>query len=230
MNVNRLIFWDIDGTLMHCGSDGRKALNWTFFELYGITNAFNQVTIGGAMDSNLIVNIMKNFRIDRKDYHLIVKRYKKNLTDVLENNKKKRILPGVVTLLDTIKQNSDSINALLTSNLKIGAEAKLRSVGLIDYFDMGGFGDELGEKWDAAESCIQLAEDVYQTSFKKEHIFLIGDSCYDVFCAKKLGINSVAVATGWAEPKTLIDCKPSYYFSDLSDTDQVLEALDIFEK
>ena len=52
-----LIFWDIDGTIMHCGSDGTKALT-TFFQLYGIENAFTKVGIGSAMDSVILDRIM----------------------------------------------------------------------------------------------------------------------------------------------------------------------------
>jgi phosphoglycolate phosphatase-like HAD superfamily hydrolase len=41
-----LIFWDIDGTLMHCGSDGTKALNRAFRDLCGIRDAFQNAGIG----------------------------------------------------------------------------------------------------------------------------------------------------------------------------------------
>ena len=46
MPVSKLILWDIDGTLIHCGSDGRKALNRTFLELYKIEDAFGSSDSG----------------------------------------------------------------------------------------------------------------------------------------------------------------------------------------
>lgn len=227
MNVDRLVFWDIDGTLMHCGSDGRKALNRTFSQLYGISDAFNKAAIGGAMDSMLLEGILNTFGIDRKDLPLIIQCYQEALIEILNNNKSKRILPGVVPLLEAVDQHPQAINALLTSNLRIGAESKLNSVGLHKYFSLGGFGDEAGEKWDAAIRCIALAESQYNTVFPKDQIYLIGDSGYDVFCAKKMGIKSIAVATGWADADTLIACKPDFFFTDLSDTCRVLEIINL---
>lgn len=97
MNKNhenkQLIFWDIDGTIMHCGSDGTKALNLTFYQLYGIENAFTKVGIGSAMDSVLLDRIMKAFSLDKKDLDTVKNLYVKNLEEILEQNESKRILP-----------------------------------------------------------------------------------------------------------------------------------------
>jgi hypothetical protein len=60
------------------------------------------------------------------------------------------VLPGVRELLAYIDGSENVFSALLTSNLRLGAETKLRSVGLEQFFHTGGFGDDYGEKWDAA--------------------------------------------------------------------------------
>jgi phosphoglycolate phosphatase-like HAD superfamily hydrolase len=223
MHMDRLVFWDIDGTLMHCGSDGKKALNSTFHELYGIEDAFGCVPIGGSMDSVLIKVIMESFGIMQDDLARIHDRYRQILTQILDKDTKKQVLPGVITLLETIGNDPLYRNALLTSNLKIGAYAKLESVGLRSYFEFGGFGDEPGEKWDAAEKCIGLAEKKYNTVFSRGQIYLIGDSCYDVSCAKRIGVQSVAVATGWVPREQLLASEPDYFFENLAETDRVLK-------
>lgn len=227
MSVQKLIFWDIDGTLLHCGSDGRKALNRTFFELYNIKDAFESSDIGGAMDSMILMGIMKSHAIGQDQLPIIVRHYQKVLADVLDNNKDKRILPGVPKLLETIHYSDNSENALLTSNLRIGAMTKLNSVGLGHFFKLGGFGDEPGEKWDAAYACIREAEEVFDTVLPKDRVYLIGDSVYDILCAQKLGIKSIAVGTGWTDADSLLAYKPDHFFPDLSDTEQVLEAIDL---
>lgn len=227
MSIQKLIFWDIDGTLIHCGSDGRKALNRTFYELYNIGNAFESSDIGGAMDSMILSGIMKSHSIGEDQLPKIVRHYQKVLEDVLANNKEKRILPGVPELLKTIHHSNSSENALLTSNLRIGAMTKLNSMGLGDFFKLGGFGDEPGEKWDAAYACIREAEEMYDTVFSRDQIFLIGDSVYDIECAAKLGIKSIAVGTGWTDAESLLAHKPDHFFPDLSDTKEVLKAIDL---
>ncbi len=227
MAVKKLILWDIDGTLLHCGSDGRKALNRTFRELYGIEDAFGSSDIGGAMDSMILEGIMSSHGIGKEQLPEIIRRYQKVLADVLYNNKEKRVLPGIPLILDVIHRSSEAENALLTSNLRVGAMTKLNSVGLDHYFTFGGFGDEPGEKWDAAETCIRAAEELHKTLYLKSRIYLIGDSVYDILCAQKLGITSIAVGTGWADEESLLACNPNYYFPDLSDTDQVLKTIQL---
>ena len=93
------------------------------------------------------------------------------------------------------------------------------------YFDFGGFGDEPVEKWDVAEQCIWLAQEKYGTVFSREQIFLVGDSDYDIASAQKIGIKSVAVATGWVSQERLLESKPDYFFENLSETQQVLKVL-----
>lgn len=214
---NKLIFWDIDGTLLHCGSDGTKALNLTFNELYGIENAFSKVGIGSAMDSVILDRIMEAFNLNKRDLERVKDVYQGILIDILDKNTTKRILPGIKELLDYIENSKNKFNALLTSNLKIGAEAKLSSLGLNEYFHIGAFGDKYGEKWHAAETGIEEAEDFFGLKFSKDNIYIIGDSAYDIECAKKLGIVSVGVATGWISYEELKLHEPDYLFQDLSD-------------
>ena len=225
MRVNSLVFWDIDGTLMHCGSDGTKALNATFLELFGVADAFSAAPIGASMDSVLIGGIMRSFGIAQGELSRIHEHYRKTLKRILAEDKKKQVLPGVLPLLKKIDREPHYRNALLTSNLRIGALTKLESVGLHEFFAFGGFGDEPGEKWDAAERCIRHAAETCGTTFSRDQIWLIGDSAYDVSCARFLGIRSIAVATGWMSREELLASGPDHFFDDLTETERVLETL-----
>ncbi|MEL7655016.1 MAG: HAD hydrolase-like protein, partial [Bacillota bacterium] len=138
------------------------------------------------------------------------------LHTILEQNQKKRILPGVRELLEHIHQSENSFSALLTSNLRSGAETKLRSVGLHHFFHVGGFGDDIGEKWDAAIKGIHEAEEYYDVEFEKENVYIIGDSIYDIECAKKIEVTSIGVATGFADYEILKSREPDYLYEDLS--------------
>jgi len=216
-NGKKLIFWDLDGTLMHCGADGTRALNETFLKLYGIEDAFTKAGIGHAMDAVILDRIMETNRLDKGELDLVKKEYIGILEAILSRNPNKRILPGIREILDHIRDSEQSFNALLTSNLRSGAETKLKSVGLDRYFPVGGFGDDHGEKWDAALKGIREAEDYYGIPFEKENIYIIGDSIYDIECARRIEAVSIGVATGWAEYDMLKERKPDYLYEDLSD-------------
>ena len=217
MALKKLILWDLDGTLMHCGADGTRALNETFRELYGVEDAFSKAGIGHAMDAVILDRIMETNHLDRTGLEHVKEAYIEVLGSILSQNPKKRILPGIKELLEYIEESANAYSALLTSNLRIGAETKLRSVGLDGFFPVGGFGDDYGEKWDAALKGIREAENYYGQHFEKENIYIIGDSIYDIECAKRIEAISIGVATGFADYELLKEKNPDYLYEDLSD-------------
>ena len=217
MTLKKLILWDLDGTLMHCGADGTRALNETFRKLYGVEEAFSKAGIGHAMDAVILDRIMETNHLDRTGLDHVKEVYIKVLGSILNQNPKKRVLPGVKDLLEYIEESASVYSALLTSNLRIGAETKLRSVGLDGFFPVGGFGDDYGEKWDAALKGIREAESYYGHRFEKENIYIIGDSVYDIECAKRIEVISIGVATGFADYELLQEKSPDYLYEDLSD-------------
>lgn len=219
----KLILWDIDGTLMHCGADGTKALNETFLRLYGVKEAFSSAGIGHAMDSVILDRIMESNGLEKEGLEKVKFEYIGILDSILKQNPHKRILPGVRELLEQISESDCAFNALLTSNLRVGAETKLKSVGLDGFFPVGGFGDDYGEKWDAANKGILEAEAYYDTKFEKENIYIIGDSIYDIKCAKMIRAVSIGVATGWAGYEMLEQESPDFLYEDLSEWETLLK-------
>lgn len=208
---------------MHCGADGTKALNEAFRKLYGVEDAFTKAGIGHAMDAVILDRIMESNGLDKEGLDRVKEEYVASLDSILSRNPNKRILPGVRELLEHIDGSENSFNALLTSNLRIGAETKLKSVGLDRFFQVGGFGDDYGEKWDAALKGIREAEDYYGVTFDKENIYIIGDSIYDIECARKIEVVSIGVATGWAGYEMLKSREPDYLYEDLSDWKQIIQ-------
>jgi phosphoglycolate phosphatase-like HAD superfamily hydrolase len=224
-----LIFWDIDGTLIHCGADGTKALNAAFFELYGLEDAFSGAGIGGAMDAVILDGILRNFGLADADPEAIRRVYAAKLMRILEEDEDKTALPGAEALLSYVRGRKGWRNLLLTSNFRIGAEIKLRSLDLWKYFTgeiKGGFGDTRGEKWDAAAEALRALEAREGRAFPPEELFIIGDGVYDLRCARRLGCGHIAVATGWT-PKSLLEAEGSgQVFDDLSDTERIAELLE----
>ena len=224
---NKLILWDIDGTLLYCGSNGTQALNKTFHDLYSIVDAFESTSIGAALDSVIIQHIIDKFSIINPDLDQIVATYIGNLEEILNRNEDKKILPGAREIVSHINNSRNIFNSILTSNLKEGAKVKLASVGLEKFFWVGGYGDHMGEKWDSAHNAIKLAEDFYKVKFKKENIFIIGDTVYDVKCAKKLQIKSIAVATGWTAYYDLEKSLPDFIFKSMKDYQEIIDILEL---
>lgn len=219
-----LIFWDIDGTLMYCGSDGTIALNDTFKKLYNIDDAFHEVGIGRAMDSMILKKIMTKFSISEDQLPKIKKTFVSELERILKEDKNKRVLPGIRELI-YFAEREGHINSLLTSNMKAGAEAKLKSVNLDGHFVGGGFGDNEGEKWDIALHALTEIEALTGEKFKPYEIVIVGDSVYDIETARRLGCNVISVSTGWTDEEVLIKADPDVLFENFSDSDSVADVI-----
>ena len=58
------------------------------------------------------------------------------------------------------------------------------------------------------------------------HAIVVGDTPFDMACARAAGARVVAVATGGHTVDELRACGPDAVFEDLSDIDAVLKAID----
>ncbi len=219
-----VIFWDIDGTLMYCGSDGTKALNETFEEMYNIKDAFSKAGIGHAMDAMILEKIMGKFNISESDLIKIETAYLRNLENILKNDESKRVLPGIRELI-YYGEREGHVNSLLTSNMKTGAYAKLNSVDLGGHFIGGGFGDIKGEKWDIAEIALAELEILTSKKYKPTDVVIIGDSGYDIKTAKKQGYHVISVSTGWTDKEDLKKADPDILFESLEDTGEIIKVI-----
>jgi phosphoglycolate phosphatase-like HAD superfamily hydrolase len=173
---------------------------------------------------------MAAHQIDFGDFGKIHNAFIANLECVLRENSDKRVLPGIKMLLQRVAENG-GINALLTSNLKAGAECKLKTLGLLDdeagkkRFMGGGYGDIAREKWEAAQSAFFEINQQTGRRYKTSHCVIIGDSLYDIETARRFGCSVIAVATGWTSPKDLATASPDALFTDLSDTETVFSKI-----
>lgn len=208
-----LLIWDIDGTLMNSMGIGRRAMNNTFKTLYNIDNGFDQVSMAGRLDYQIVKNAHKYHKINEYDVDNFYKTYESELRKELSCDYSAVVLPGVKKILDTKVDNLYHI--LGTGNCQIGAKLKLSHVGIGHYFDIGGYGDEDVDRWQIIEKAYREAEDFYHINFDKNNIYVIGDTPHDIECAKKLGFKSIGVSTGFHSMERLKECKADYVLEEL---------------
>ena len=97
---------------------------------------------------------------------------------------------------------------LLTGNIQLGAEIKLRHYGLWEHFMMGGFADDHEDRNYIAAAALQRGRRVLDPHLQPHEIVVIGDTPFDVRCGKFIGAKTLAVATGGATLKELKHCMP----------------------
>jgi phosphoglycolate phosphatase-like HAD superfamily hydrolase len=135
------------------------------------------------------------------------------------------LLPGIIPILDILKERSDCVLALLTGNLAAGAEVKLTHYGVWHYFDFGAYADDHHERNRLGPIAVSRAFEEHGEEFTPERIYVIGDTPRDIECGKAFGALTVAVATGKYSRNELASHHPDFLFDDFSSVDAVLAAI-----
>jgi len=190
------VLFDIDGTLIHSGGAGAKALNLAFKERYGIDEAMSVVNPHGQTDVAIVEEIFRKklHRVpDDREIQQILENYLFYLKEEVWRAEKYRVLEGVVETLEVLYSSKGFFLGLATGNIEKGARIKLERGDLNKYFLCGGFGSDHRERWQivkkAYERCLEYTGKIPSS------VYVVGDTPLDVDAGKKAGFKTVGVAT-----------------------------------
>jgi phosphoglycolate phosphatase-like HAD superfamily hydrolase len=223
----KLLLFDIDGTLLTSGGAGEKALRLGFRDRFGIDDDLTKVEIAGRTDSGIARVMLAAHGLPETTENLarFFDGYLHHLALQLPIQQG-ALLPGVLPLLDALRQRDDIVLALLTGNLERGAKLKLTHYGLWHYFQFGAFADDHHDRNALGPFARARARERHGREFPPERIFVLGDTPHDIACARAIGARAVAIATGKYSATELAAHAPDFLLADASDIDAVLK---IFE-
>ncbi len=225
-----LVLFDVDGTLVDAGGSGRWAMTRAFEEVFGIPDAepFSRaVRFDGMTDPLILKAIARNASIQESDLvsggEALRRSFLGHLEQRLADTQAKRALPGVFELLDRLAGVHRAAVALATGNIEPGARLKLGSVGLSDYFDLGGYGDDSEDRAGIGRVARQRVEERIGAPIDPSRVVLVGDSTEDIKSARANGYRCLAVGTGWVGHESLIALSPDLFAADLSDFGAIMQ-------
>ena len=105
---------------------------------------------------------------------------------------------------------------LLTGNIKLGAEIKLRHFELWETFQFGGFADDHEDRNQIAVAALERGRRVLGENLSPQEIIVVGDTQFDIRCGQFIGAKALAVATGGAKLDELKKHKPDWAVEDLT--------------
>jgi phosphoglycolate phosphatase-like HAD superfamily hydrolase len=199
--VIRLILFDVDGTLIHTGGAGVKAFARTLASEFSRHNGTEKVRFGGRTDSSLVRELFHHCQID---YHPSnVRRFFDSyvfwLQQLLAESARGGPCPGVVSLIQRLLAlPQPPIVGLLTGNIRLGAEIKLRHYSLWEPFQTGAFGDEHEDRNQIAVIARRRADQLLGRPLADDEIVVIGDTPCDIECGRAIRARVLAVASGGA--------------------------------
>jgi phosphoglycolate phosphatase-like HAD superfamily hydrolase len=222
----RIFYWDIDGTLLTTTRAGVPALEDAVEAVTGRRPSLVEMATSGLTDRMIVRAVLEAMDADSADS--VVDDVLRIYVDVLPGRLAQRrgwVMPGVVDLLDALSTRPDTVNLLLTGNMRGGASAKLSAYGLDHFFDDGGFGDDGFDRVDIAKHLLARAEDQWGSAAARGGV-LIGDTPRDVAGARAGGLRAVAGATGAHPVEELAACDPWWVCDVLPSADELIARMD----
>ena len=224
-----LILFDIDGTLLLSGRAGLRAMTRAFAATFGIADGFKDQSFGGRTDSFLVSQALQAAGLpDTAEHHA---RFRQAYVPLLEEEIQqpgaghKGLMPGARALVEALVDHDHLHVALLTGNYRAAAEIKLRHFELWDFFEWGAFSDDAADRNALVPIARQRAETYDVPPAALDRVIVIGDTPYDIECARVAGAQSIAVATGGHSVEQLRAAGADIVLADLSDTKRVVALL-----
>ncbi len=226
-NGHRLLLFDIDGTLLSTHGIPRQAMSAVLKRRYPDFNYDSGYNFSGRTDWEIVEHLLRyDDRLIGQDLvHDILRDFAEELEITLQNGRHPFVYPGVQSLLDNLAQIEHVYLGLVTGNIEKGARIKLKKAGLNHFFSIGGYGDDSNNRDDLPPLAISRAEELYRQSFDKSNVWIIGDSLFDIRCARNNKLNSLAVSTGWTSYEVLKTAAPEQIVHDFSRVDEIVELL-----
>jgi phosphoglycolate phosphatase-like HAD superfamily hydrolase len=218
--VDILIFFDINGTLVLRDERTDIPFSTAIDTLLGVTDAMKGVDTSARSDKDVFLEVLerngKAFSNGRWDefLRLYIKELEKfAATDVWREN------VDAVWFVRALKARG-YILALVTGELSVGAEYKLKKLGIWDCFLTGGYGEDGLKRFEIADSALAKVKKMHERDFKA--MYVIGDTVLDIETAAHLGARSIAITTGSHSREKLLAAGPDYCIDKFREVESLL--------
>ena len=223
MKPRRLLLFDIDGTLLHCGGSGMSALRKAVEQVLGEAwrDGDPPVRPDGRTDPDIIRHMLQTHGVPTGRWRELETQVMLEFPALFEAELESMrsaagLYEGVTELLTHLEGRSDEVClGVLTGNMRETAATKLRAFGLDRFFPVGAYGCDCADRNKLGRIALERARRHFRDEFAPEHCWIIGDTDRDVHCARAAGFRVVAVATGRFSLPQLQEHLPDHAVSDL---------------
>jgi pyrophosphatase PpaX len=206
--INTVLF-DFDGTLVDTNAVIIESWQHTFRTLEGKERPLEDII--KTLGEPLVVTMAKLFpHMDTSETIPIYRDFQRD--NFIENVS---LFPGMGELVVTLKRKGYKLG-LVTSRMKRSTTLGLEKFKLKEYFDVIITADDT-DKHKPDPEPVNIA--LEKLDSKAEESILIGDSRFDILCAKNAGVKSILVAWSIAFPEEV----PDYIIKTAEEVFQILD-------
>ena len=218
--MNRLVLFDIDGTLLISRGIGREAKRLAMLECFGKTGDLDNHVFGGKTDWRIIAELLAPYGVSAADvgrampaYETVMARHMSAIRECYPAE----AIPHSLELVNALRQRENTLVGLVTGNTSKTAAIKLEMAGFNPAsFPIGAFGNESAERADLTRLALQRARDLTGHAIKGSDVVVIGDTPDDIQAARAIDAIAVAVCTGYVPRDQLVSANPDFLLADLS--------------
>lgn len=229
MQPDKLVLFDIDGTLLHCGSSARESLAEALSEVTGSPLHLRLEDVAGNTDLGIIRTALQRVGALEPEPEKTIQAVSEKYLEILKVKYPARgdqyLYPGVEELLDRVRERADIRMGLLTGNLEPGAKVKLDPFGIWDYFDVGAFGSDSEDRNELPGVAWKKANEQLEEVYGAKQTMIVGDTPRDAVCARKNNTHSLIILRReiWKEAVEVEN--PDYIAGSTENVDQLLKYL-----
>jgi phosphoglycolate phosphatase-like HAD superfamily hydrolase len=218
---NRLILFDIDGTLLSAGGAPRRAFRRALIEHFGTDGDESHMDFSGKTDPQIVYELMgpAGFGDDRIGERIerLFEHYLEGLERELEGEAGHRLHPGAAEVVASLAEDPRVVLGLVTGNVERGARLKLERFDLWRRFAVGAFGSDHRDRDRLPQIAIERACRLTGRQFAGGDAVVVGDTPADVQCARAVGAMAVAAATGRPTRDELEAARPDVLLESLEE-------------
>lgn len=223
--MNKLILFDIDGTLTASAVGHIEAHAVAYQKVFGIYGSIFMIDFDGKTDRRITKEVLAKLGVTEAEIEAKLPEHLRVMGEYYASLKpylKPKLLPGVGAMLEKLSSNSDILLGNVTGNLEQIAKDKLEVAGIAKYFDFGGFGSESDERPELVKLAIDRAK---ERGFEGDDVYAIGDTPVDITAGNAAGARTIGVATGSYSQEKLQEAGAAIVLPNFEDFQALEDAL-----
>jgi phosphoglycolate phosphatase len=228
-NMERLILWDIDGTLVQTAGGGAAPITTANEPRIGVAAGHHGVSLAGKTDPQIAREILTVLDLhDHADTHLagLLAETERLVAAGRDRIRARgRSLPGVPALLEALT-GPGTVQTVLTGNTAANAAIKLDAFDLRPWLDLevGAYGSDDPDRNALVPVALGRVERRYGP-VDRQGVWVVGDTPLDAACARSGGAHCLLVANGFAARADLDAAGADHVVDDLTDTAAIVSLL-----
>lgn len=217
--MKKVVFFDIDGTLLISRGIGREAKRRAMLEHFGATGDLDNHVFGGMTDWGILADLLAPLGMsaaavgaEMAAYQRVMARHMRDIRDEYHAE----AMAHAMQLVADLRGRDDVIVGLVTGNTRMTAEIKLEMAGYDPgWFVVGAYGHESAARDDLTRLALERASAHCGREIAGRDAIVIGDTAADIQAARAIDAVAVAVLTGYEKRERLAACRPNFLLEDL---------------